>query len=180
MANKYTREKISIPKSIKPKDRVKIANIVLEHIVSRTVSGLDKKNRKFPNYEIDYANKKGVGKSDVDLVLSGEMLDELTLVSHKSGEIVIGYKDPSDELAGKVEGNRIGSYGGEPKRSKARDFLGIPKDELDVLIAAIEMDVDLNEGDFLTQDEIVQGAQSVDPFDSSSILDALLTEEFGE
>lgn len=180
MTNKYTQEKIKLPKSIKPKDRVKIANIVLEHIVSRTVSGLDKKNKKFPNYEIDYANKKGVGKSDVDLVLSGEMLDELTLVSHKEGEIVIGYKDPSDSLAGKVEGNRIGSYGREPNKSKARDFLGIPQDELDVLIAAIQEDVDLEEDQFLSKDEIVQGAQSVDPFDSESILDSILAEEFGE
>ena len=180
MGNKYTQEKIKLPKSIKPKDRVKIANVVLEHIVSRTVSGLDKNNKKFPNYEINYANSKGVGKSDVDLVLSGEMLDELTLVSHKNGEIVIGYKDPSDELAGKVEGNRIGSYGREPNKKKARDFLGIPQDELDVLIAAIQEDVDLGEGDFPTQSEIVDGAKAVDPFDSESILDALLAEEFGK
>lgn len=180
MANKYTREKILLPKSIRPKDRVKIANIILEHIVSRTVSGLDRNNKKFPNYQIDYANKKGVGKSDVDLVLSGEMLEELALVSHKSGEIVIGYKNPSDELAGKVEGNRIGSYGREPNKSKARDFLGIPKDELDILISAIQEDVDLGEDEFPTQGEMIEGAKAVNTFDTESVLDALLAEEFGE
>ena len=178
--SKYDVERIAIPRSIKPKDRVKIANIVLEHIVSRTVSGLDRKNKKFPNYEINYANFKGVGKSDVDLVLSGEMLEELTLVSHKDGEIVIGYKNPSDALSGKVEGNRIGSYGGEPNKDKARDFLGIPKSELEILIAAIEQDIDLDDEKYLSQDEIIIGARSVDPFDSESILDALLKEEFGE
>ena len=178
--SKYDIERIAIPRSIKPKDRVKIANIVLEHIISRTVSGLDRRNKKFPNYEINYANYKGVGKSDVDLVLSGEMLEELTLVSHKEGEIVIGYKNPSDELSGKVEGNRIGSYGGEPNKAKARDFLGIPKSELEILIAAIEQDIDLDTGDINDSEEIIIGTKSVNPFDSSSVLDALLLEEFGE
>lgn len=167
MANKYTKEKIFLPKTIKPKERVKIAEIILDHIVARTMSGLDKNNSKFARYSPQYAEKKGVGASDVDLVLSGEMLEELTLVSHKSGEIVIGYKNPSDELAGKVEGNRIGSYGGEPNKSKARDFLGIPEDELEVLLSAIEQDVDL--------DDTETGS-----IDTESILDQLLREEFGD
>lgn len=166
MANKYTREKIFLPKTIKPRDRVKIAEFVIDHIVARSLNGLDKNNKKFPNYEIDYANKKNVGVGDVDLTLSGEMLESLELVSHKPGEIIIGYKDPSDELAGKVEGNRIGSYGREPNKDKARDFLGIPEDELDILIGAMESKIDLTR-------------KEVDPFDTISILDQLLEEEFG-
>jgi len=179
MANKYTREVLKIPKSIKPKDRVKIARIVIEHIITRSANGLDKNNKKFPKYEIPYANSKGVGVSDVDLILSGEMLDELELVDHSAGKIVIGYKDPSDELAGKVEGNRIGSYGKEPNRKKARDFLGLPKDELDILIAAIEEDIQLDDEDTLSKTEVIKQAKEVDPFDSESILDKLLEEEFG-
>lgn len=162
MSNKYTREKIKIPTSIKPRDRVRIAEVIIDHIINRSAAGLDRNNKKFKKYSKEYAEKKGVGVSDVDLVLSGEMLEELELVSHKNGEIVIGYKDPSDELAGKVEGNRIGSYGGEPRQSKARDFLGLPMDELEILISAYENDVDI-------------GAREKDGgFNTTDILDELL------
>lgn len=162
MSNKYTREKIKIPTSIKPRDRVRIAEVIIDHIINRSAAGLDRNNKKFKKYSKEYAEKKGVGLSDVDLILSGEMLEELELVSHKNGEIVIGYKDPSDELAGKVEGNRIGSYGGEPRQSKARDFLGLPMDELEILISAYENDVDI-------------GAREKDGgFNTTDILDELL------
>lgn len=133
MANKWTRVKIKLPKTIKPKERVAIADVVLSHIVTRTLNGDDKNNKKFKNYTKDYADFKGVDVADVDLTLDGEMLEELELVSHKAGEITIGYSDPSDELAGKVEGNRSGFYGNS-KKKKARDYLGITKEDLDLLI----------------------------------------------
>lgn len=138
MANKWTREKIKIPTTLKPRERVAIAEVILTHIVSRTLAGEDRYNDKFKKYTKKYADIKGVGVDDVDLVLSGEMLDALELVSHKNGEIVIGYKDPDDGLAGKVEGNRRGSYGGDPNPKRARDFLGIDTDDLEVLLSAYE------------------------------------------
>ena len=150
--SKWTREKIKIPKTLKPKERVQIAEVVINHIINRTTAGQDKNNNDFPKYTAKYAEEKGVGVGDVDLILSGEMLEGITLLSHKSGEIVIGYDDPSDELAGKVEGNRIGSYGGEPNKSKARDFLGIASDDLEVLLDAYQDDEeDLGP---LTEDEL--------------------------
>jgi hypothetical protein len=151
MANKWTRERIKLPKTFTPKERIKIADVILNHIVARTLSGEDKNNKSFKEYTPGYADKKGVGVGDVDLTLSGEMLENLELVNHSSGEIVIGYKSPSDELAGKVEGNRTGSYGGEPNKKKARDFLGIDPDDLDVIISAFESD---NGSDGVTQNDI--------------------------
>lgn len=147
MSNKYTREKIKIPTSIKPKDRVKIADVIVNLIINRTAAGLDKNNKQFPNYTKKYAENKGVDEGDVDLILDGEMLESLELVSHKNGEIVIGYKDPSDELAGKVEGNRIGSYGGKPNKKKARDFLGIARDDLEIVLDSYLEDTPINESD---------------------------------
>jgi len=138
--SKWTREKIKIPKTLKPKERVQIAEVVINHIINRTAAGQDRNNNDFPKYTAKYAEEKGVGVDDVDLILSGEMLEGIALLSHKPGEIVIGYDDPSDELAGKVEGNRTGSYGGEPNKSKARDFLGIASDDLEVLLDAYQDD----------------------------------------
>jgi hypothetical protein len=143
MANKWTREKIILPKTLKPKERKQIAEVIINHIINRSAAGLDKNDKKFPKYTAKYADIKGVGVSEVDLILSGEMLESLELVSEKSGEIVIGYKNPSDELAGKVEGNRIGSYGGEPNSRKARDFLGIDSATLGTLIDSYQDDSEL-------------------------------------
>jgi hypothetical protein len=141
MANKWTREKIILPKTLKPKERKQIAEVVINHIINRTTAGykINEKD-KFPKYTNSYAEIKGVGTSEVDLLLSGEMLEAIELVSDKAGEIVIGYKNPSDELAGKVEGNRTGSYGGEPNARKARDFLGIDPGTLDTLISSYQDD----------------------------------------
>lgn len=144
MAKDWTKEKIKLPVTLNAKERKKIGMIIIEHIINRTAAGLDKRNKEFPNYSQNYADKKGVGTGDVDLILTGEMLDSLEVVSTKKGEVVIGYGDPSDELAGKVEGNRRGSYGGEPNRKKARDFLGIDPDELDLLVSSYQADENLN------------------------------------
>jgi len=115
--------------------------VVLDIIVSRTLNGMDKNNKKFKKYTKEYAEIKGTDVSDVDLTFSGDMLDSLELVSHKSGEIVIGYKEPSEELAGKVEGNRRGTYGqSKPIPGKARDFLGISQSELDTIIDSYKED----------------------------------------
>jgi hypothetical protein len=138
--SKWTREKIKIPKTLKPKERVQIAEVVINHIINRTVAGQDKNNNDFPKYTAKYAEEKGVGVGDVDLILSGEMLEEIVPLDHGPGYITIGYKNPSKELAGKVEGNRTGSYGGEPNKSKARDFLGIASDDLEVLLDAYQDD----------------------------------------
>jgi hypothetical protein len=143
MANKWTREKIILPKTLKPKERKQIAEVIINHIINRSAAGLDKNDKKFPKYTAKYADTKGVGVSDVDLILTGEMLEALELVNDGSGFITIGYKKPSDELAGKVEGNRIGSYGGEPNPKRARDFLGIDSSTLDTLIDSYQDDAEL-------------------------------------
>lgn len=126
--------KIPFTQPIKPRERAKIADAILTHIVGRTMAGFDKDNEKFAKYTKKYAELKGVGVSEVDLLLSGEMLSELKVLNIKPGEIEIGYKG-SKELVGKVEGNILGTYGQpEPIPGKARDFLGIDAADVDVII----------------------------------------------
>lgn len=120
-------------------ERREIAEAVVEFIKDRTVSGEGVRRRgqgfqrrEFPDYEDDYIKRKG--SSIVDLVLDGDMLDGLKVVkANKRGEIEIGYRKNS-KLSGRVEGNRIGSYGGAPNPKKARDFLGITKADLEELL----------------------------------------------
>jgi hypothetical protein len=133
MAN-WQRIKIEIPKQIKPADREQVALEIIDFIANRTKRNKDKDGRKFPNYTKDYAKIKGTSRSKVDLTLTGEMLDELKLISHRAGSLLIGY-DRGSEINGKVEGNRTGSYGGSPNPDKARDFLGLRDKELqDILM----------------------------------------------
>jgi len=139
--------KIPFTQPIKPKERVKIADALLTHIVGRTMAGLDRDNNKFAKYTKKYANEKGVGVSDVDLLLSGEMLSELQVLKVDAKGIEIGYKGSKD-LIGKVEGNILGTYGQpEPIPGKARDFLGILPDDVEVIIDSyIDEDIkDLSE-----------------------------------
>jgi hypothetical protein len=128
---------VPFPESIRNKrQQNQIADAIVTHIVGRTMAGLDKDDKKFSKYSRKYADKKGVGVSDVDLLLSGEMLDELKAIKVTADGVEIGYKG-SKELVGKVEGNILGTYGQpEPIPGKARDFLGIDDSSVDVIIDA--------------------------------------------
>jgi hypothetical protein len=123
-------EVITIPKKLNKQQREVIAEEIVDFIRDRTFGGYDKNNNKFPDYSEQYANKKGVGEDEVDLVLSGELMDKLKVLKHKQGQIIIGYDGRSKKLNAKAEGNILGSYGRDPDSSKARDFLGISKADL--------------------------------------------------
>lgn len=134
------QQKISLP--IPPKttkdEKIAIADAVIEFIRERTESGKDKNGKKFPAYSKEYVKSldfkiAGKSKGNVNLTLSGDMLAALKLLSVKEDKIIIGYEAGSDEND-RAEGNILGSYGGDPKQSKARDFLGInPKVYTDIV-----------------------------------------------
>lgn len=126
--------KIEIPKGLNSTNRERLFENIKTWIQDRSFRGLDKNNRKFKKYTEEYAEKKGVGQGEVNLVLSGEMLDELQLLNHGTGWIRIGYERGTD-VAGKAEGNIIGSYGQDSgDSSKARDFLGVSTRDLKMLV----------------------------------------------
>jgi hypothetical protein len=129
----WMKTKVAISPSLKPKDRVAISEAVIEYIKNRTLDGLDKNLEKFPNYTKNYAQFKGVSVSDVDLVFSGDMLSDLKLLSHKSGELTIGFEKGS-KSNGKAEGNIKGTYGQPSPVQAPRDFLGISDVEVESLL----------------------------------------------
>lgn len=133
--------KVNIPRGLPSEIREEIGARIIEFVQSRTSKGLDKDNKAFPKYDKEYKESqdfKAVGKtSKVNLRLSGDMMDSLDVVNTKDGELTIGY-DLGDEVAGRVEGNVIGSYGdkvGHP--DKARDFLGIKDSRLELIIEEV-------------------------------------------
>lgn len=135
----WMKTKIKIPKHLKPNEREALALEILEKIIDRTQKGKDKDGDKFPSYSKSYKNslnfKIGGKSSKVDLSLSGDMLADMQLLNHKSGELIIGYENGSESNA-KAEGNIRGTYGQKtPQKSKARDFLGIEDKDLARILA---------------------------------------------
>ena len=136
----WQRFKLNVPKKLSPVQRTALAQEVIDFIINRSKNGLDKNNKPFPGYSENYIKSldfkiAGKSKSKVNLTLSEEMLQSLSLISTKPGEILIGYDKSNKDLNAKVEGNVLGTYGQKtPIKGKSRDFLGIKKDDLKDLV----------------------------------------------
>jgi hypothetical protein len=124
--------RITLPDSFAPEIREDIARDIINFIRERTATdqvGFNPKtgrnySLRSKEYTEKYAAKKGVGTSDVDLLLKGDMLDAIELLRHDARSITIGFTDPDQNA--KAEGNQKGTYGQKtPIPGKARPFLGI-------------------------------------------------------
>jgi len=133
MATEQQYFNVTLPDGLTPSQRMNIAADVIEYIQERTKGGNDNRGRKFKEYTKDYAEKKGVGVGDVDLIDTLEMVSSLQLLRVRKNNLKIGYK-AGDDINGKVEGNQIGSYGqpnANPKKARPfLDFKGSEKAEL--------------------------------------------------
>ena len=129
---------MKIPNSLSEATATQIAEDLIDFIIDRTKEGKGKDGKKFPKYSKAYMESLDfsiAGKSSlVDLTLSGEMLDSMEIVSIKKGGIIIGYKD-NNPMAGRAEGNILGSYGGSPDSKKARNFLALSSKEIDSVLS---------------------------------------------
>lgn len=136
-----TQQKFSVKVSKKLDRDQKLAMglEIIDAILERTEKGLDKNNNPFPGYSDKYIESLDfslAGKSPrkVNLKLSGEMLGAIEVLDvDKDGEIVIGIPRDDKFNNEKAEGNILGSYGGKPNKSKARDFMGISRDDLNAI-----------------------------------------------
>lgn len=124
------RLKVDVPKDFNPAARNLIAKDIIDFIRQRSQSGIGmnaqgNRTKSFVKYEDSYAKKKG--QTNVDLRLSGAMLESMKVVTHRLGSVTIGI--PSAQ-SGKAEGNITGSYGQSPNPAKARNFMGILKGDV--------------------------------------------------
>lgn len=140
----WQRFKVNVPKNLSPIQREALAQEVIDFVIERSKSGLDKNGKPFPAYSEGYVKSldfkiAGKAKGRVNLTLSEEMLQSLSLLSHRPGEILIGYDKANKELNGKVEGNVLGTYGNStPIKGKARDFMGIARKDLESILDKVE------------------------------------------
>ena len=136
---KWQKIKIKIRKDLGPAQRIAVGREIIEHIKQRTAQGKAIDGKKWKGsagvYSKSYKESddfKIAGKSNkVNLDLSSEMMNSINVLSHSRGEVNIGYNKGDKELNGKVEGNRLGTYGNKSSiRGKKRDFLGIKRSSL--------------------------------------------------
>jgi Holliday junction resolvase len=108
---------------------------LLEVIIGRTQDGIDVDGDKFTKYNPAYAEKKGVGVSDVDLTLMGDML--LAMETQRRGNSVRIQID-GDEAA-KAYGH-VSGFKGHPyiKDGPKRDFFGITDEEARTLANKVD------------------------------------------
>lgn len=134
---------IKIPAGLKPERKQELANALMNAIAIQAKNGIDKDGNPFPNYTPEYAKLKG--SSDVDLTESGSMLDDLRVLKIGRDYVEIGYdgRTTNSKIA---EGNILGSYGGKPDPSKARDFLGLTDEAI----------AEIFEGFNMAEDELLQ------------------------
>ena len=135
-------------KSFTPVQRLAVGREILEFIRKRTAKGLDKDNEKFPKYSKQYTRSldfenAGKSPSKINLELSGDMMAALKVLKVDSGnKITIGLES-GDENNGKLEGNRLGTYGTDtPNPKKARDPLGIDTDDLRKILSQFDLSAD--------------------------------------
>lgn len=130
----------SLPSSFNAEQRLLAGRMIIDKIQNNTSLGKDRYGQSFPRYSAEYRTSldfENAGKSSrVNLQLTGDMLISLEIIKHSQGSITIGYPSGHPD-SGKVEGNVIGSYGGDPNPSKARPFIGLPQRQLDLIIARV-------------------------------------------
>jgi len=138
MAAKWVRNKIDLPDDLTSKERVGVGKELLKYIQKRTAAGEGKGNKKFPGYSKAYVQSldfKNAGKqaSKVNLKLSGDMIAAHKVISHSKGQLIHGFENNTPEND-RAEGNILGSYGGDPNPKKARDFMGLTKQEIKIIV----------------------------------------------
>ena len=132
----YAQQKVTIqiPTGYTQEQRIAIGKEIINFIRYRTKQeNVDTKNKSFADYSDQYEDDKNSAR--VNLTKTGDMLNNLELLDNSLNSVTIGYKEDYDGM-GKVEGNRIGSYGqpnANPK--KARDFMGITKEDLNRILS---------------------------------------------
>lgn len=125
MAEPSQSKIINIPARFSGRQRKEIATEVIDYIKRRTQSGIDVNGNLFAPYSPNY------GKSGtVDLTVTEQMLNSLTLLSHGRGFIRIGFPNSkANNKAGYIQNPR-----GQKASTPARDFVGISQRDLNRIL----------------------------------------------
>jgi hypothetical protein len=122
-----------------------IGRRIVERIVKRTQSGIDKEGDKFTKYSKSYKKSLafsvyGKSKSTVTLTLSGAMLSSVSVVGVDSTTVKIGFNS-ADQFK-KAEGHIDGT--GARNALPVRDFWGLPIEDQQDIVKEVIRDTNSN------------------------------------
>ena len=126
-----------VPEELSEAQRRVLGNLIIRQIIENCNNGIDRNGKPFRKYDTDYVNSMDFqladkSKNEVNLQQSGDMLASMEIVASKIGKITIGYP-LSSSYAGQVEGNQL---------VNGRWFLGLPKQQLNLLISQVYSQTD--------------------------------------
>jgi len=134
----WMRTRIEVSEKLGRLAREAVGQEIIDKIIERTRErNIDKDGKRLPGYSKSYRKSldfeiAGKSSGNVNLTLTGDMLDSLKVISHRKGSILVGFDRGDSDLNGKAEGNIKGTYGqSKPISGKKRDFLGLPKTEVE-------------------------------------------------
>lgn len=122
-----------VPNTLSESERGLLGKFIVQQIIDNCNNNIDKNGKPFRKYSEEYIDSLDFkiadkSKSDVNLQLTGDMLASIEVIKNQSGLLVIGYPVGS-EYAGQVEGNQL---------VNGRWFLGLPKSQLNLLVAKVQ------------------------------------------
>ena len=135
MARGITEFRVTLDPVLESRDRIIIADLIINTIQSRTRDGKDIDNNNFTPYNRDYLENlrdDGISKQTPNLDITGDMLEGIELLEEGRGFLVIGIAR-ENRLARLKAGWQ---QGGNPK-IPARRFMGIPNSTIEELQAYI-------------------------------------------
>jgi len=127
---------LSVPDDWTSFEREEFAQQVVDFIKARTDDGKDINNQSFAGYSDSYASSldfriAGKSKSNVNLRLSGEMMDTVDLISHTAGTIFLGFQSGTDA-------NDKAAWAAASDNGPSRKFLGLDDASLNRLVSQFE------------------------------------------
>jgi hypothetical protein len=145
---------------------------LVQIILRRTASGLDKNGKPFKEYSDAYKNSADfglTGKSpgNVNLRLSGDMLADFSVISARDGRIILGFD--SEEQRAKAHGHMTGQEGSG--NLPVRDFLGISDEELAQAIRKVPPPKKLKEAFKEAKDLLLEDDDDFDFFGLNDIVE---------
>lgn len=143
MSKNWVNRTLKVSRRYNEDDLSAIGVEIVKYIRERTLDGKGPGGKDWSGdagkyskaYQDSLNYRIGRKSGNVNLKLSGDMLEAIGLLEVEKGKIRYGVED-GDAEAGKIEGNVRGTYGkSSPISGKARDFLQLTEDELESILA---------------------------------------------
>jgi hypothetical protein len=133
--------------------KARFAQIVIDKILDRTEANKDINNSDFKDYKESYINSTefelyGKSKGDVNMTLTGDMLNDLDIIESKGNTIKIGFTKDINQKKAANHNQAIG------KGIRKRQFFGVKKTDLIDEIETLKEESRIRKAEELTPQKI--------------------------